>query len=272
MQENTSYSINLLSINSNLNTKKLGKNIKYFDEVSSTNIIAKDLASKESSDGTLIISKTQTSGKGRLNRSWISPEGGIWASLILKPNFFPLHASKITILAASALAITLKNHNLDIKIKWPNDLLLNNKKICGILTEMKCVNNKINYIILGFGINVNIVSEDIPTELKNKCTSLFLETENKFNVNELLCEFLQNFESLYFEFLQSYCIDTALKIYRENSSVINKKIIISSNSKYEEVFCKNITADGGLIIIDTDSNERILFSGDVTLSSNYASK
>ncbi|ATD54740.1 biotin--[acetyl-CoA-carboxylase] ligase [Clostridium chauvoei] len=266
----SSYDIlNPLEIKEKLKTKNIGKNINYFESIDSTNIKAKNLANSNSPDGTLVISETQSLGKGRLDREWISPKGGIWASLILKPNLEPIHAPKITLIAAAAMAITLKGYSLDIKIKWPNDLILKDKKVCGILTEMNCDMDRINYIILGFGLNVNIPEKNIPINLKSKATSLLISTGKSFSRTDLLCNFLNNFEILYNELLDKNHANTSIDICRKYSLFIDEEIIISTLNENKKVKCIDITSDGSLLVLDSLGNKSKVFSGEVSLSKNY---
>ncbi|MBU3089204.1 biotin--[acetyl-CoA-carboxylase] ligase [Clostridium gasigenes] len=261
--------ISLNEIKSNLTTTFMGKELHYFKEVTSTNSTAKDLAIKDAPNGTLVISEIQTSGKGRLGRIWTSPKGGIWASLILRPDIEPINCPKITLIAAAAEAITLESYNLKPEIKWPNDLLLKNKKFSGILTEMSCDMDRVNYIILGFGINVNLSKEDIPNDLLDKATSLSIEYGCNLNRTELLCNYLQNFETLYNEFIFNNSIDKTIDICRKNSMLIGKKIIITSRDKDENVFCIDIATSGELLVRDSLGKERLIFSGEASLSKNY---
>lgn len=261
--------ISLNNLKSNLNTSFIGKEINYFKELESTNSTAKDLAIKNANNGTLVISEIQTMGKGRLGRIWSSPKGGIWASLILRPNIEPIHAPKITLIAAAAEALTLESYNIKPEIKWPNDLLLNKKKFSGILTEMSCDMDRVNYIILGFGINVNLSTEDISSDLKDKATSLFIEHGSSFNRTELLCKYLYNFETLYNELLLENSISKTIDICRKNSMIIGKEIIITRSGKDETVFCLNISNSGELLVKDFLGNETLIFSGEVSLSKNY---
>ena len=261
--------ISLNEIKSNLTTNFIGKELHYFKEVASTNSTAKDLAIKDAPNGTLVISEIQNSGKGRLGRVWTSPKGGIWASLILRPDIEPINCPKITLIAAAAEAITLESYNLKPEIKWPNDLLLKNKKFSGILTEMSCDMDRVNYIILGFGINVNLSKEDIPNDLLDKATSLSIECGCNLNRTELLCNYLQNFETLYNEFIFNNSINKTIDICRKNSMLIGKKIIITSRDKDENVFCIDIAPSGELLVKDFLGKERLIFSGEASLSKNY---
>lgn len=253
----------------NLTTTSIGQEINYFKELASTNISAKELAIKDSPHGTLVVCEVQTSGKGRLGREWTSPQGGIFASLILRPNIEPIHASKITLIAAAAEAITMESLNIKSKIKWPNDLLVNDKKLSGILTEMSCDMDRINYVILGFGINVNLSKDNIPHDLLNKATSLSIEYGHKFNRSEILYSYLNNFEILYNELINNNSISKTLDICRNYSMLIGKEIIITTRDKDETVFCIDIASSGELLVRDSNGNEKLIFSGEASLSKNY---
>ena len=145
-------------IESQIETKWAGRTTVYFDEVDSTNTRAKFLAEEGAVHGTLVAAEQQNAGKGRRGHTWESPRGnGIWMTLILKPDILPQSASMVTLIAALAIARSIKkSYGLDAKIKWPNDIVINGKKVCGILTEMSSDIETINYIIIGMGINANI--------------------------------------------------------------------------------------------------------------------
>jgi len=161
-------------IREGLDTKVFGKrDIVYFTETDSTNTRAKDLAARGAPEGTLVISERQTKGRGRKGRSWFSPsQGGIYTSLILRPSISPSEAPKITLLSAVVVAETLRSlTGLSAIIKWPNDILINGKKIAGILTEMSTEMDAIDYIVVGLGLNVN--TPDFPDDIREKATSIF---------------------------------------------------------------------------------------------------
>ena len=149
-----------------LNTSIIGKNIIHFDDIDSTNIKAKELAQKDIEDGSIIISEKQTLGSGRFNRKWFSPLGGLWFTLVLRPNIPPTEAPKITQIAAASIYKTLRDFNINTTIKWPNDILLNDKKLCGILAEMKCDMDRVHYLILGIGISVYPVYKAVGNSMK----------------------------------------------------------------------------------------------------------
>ena len=160
-------------IKNGLRTRFVGKDIVFFEEVDSTNRVAKQLAQKGAAAGAVVVAEAQGKGRGRLERPYFSPAGkGIWFSVILRPHILPQEAPKCTLLAAVAVAMAMKRFGLKAEIKWPNDILHEGKKLTGILTEMSAEIDRINYIVIGTGINVNIEEEEFPEELRDKATSL----------------------------------------------------------------------------------------------------
>ena len=160
-------------IKNGLRTRCIAKDIVFFEEIDSTNQVAKQLAQKGAAAGTVVVAESQGKGRGRLERSYFSPAGkGIWFSVILRPHILPQEAPKCTLLAAVAVAMAMKRFGLKSEIKWPNDILHEGKKLTGILTEMSAEIDRINYIVIGTGINVNIEEEEFPEELRDKATSL----------------------------------------------------------------------------------------------------
>ncbi|ADL53807.1 biotin--[acetyl-CoA-carboxylase] ligase [Clostridium cellulovorans] len=253
----------------NLNTCCFGKTFLYLPTIDSTNIKAKELANQDQSkypNGFLIISEEQTNGKGRLGRTWHSPSGcGLWFSLILRPNINLVDIPKITLISAVALCDSLKNSGVDSQIKWPNDILINNKKIAGILTEMSSLNSIVNFVILGIGLNVNTKASQFPLELKETASSLFIEYGNNFDKSKILADFLYIFEDLWFKFLTNGSFDHILAKYKETSTVLHKKVKIINAGKESLVFVKDITEDGSLLVVTADGDEKLIISGEVSL-------
>ena len=160
-------------IKNGLRTRFVGKDIVFFEEVDSTNRVAKQLAQKGAAAGAVVVAEAQGKGRGRLDRPYFSPAGkGIWFSVIVRPHILPQEAPKCTLLAAVAVAMAMKRFDLKAEIKWPNDILHEGKKLTGILTEMSAELDRVNYIVIGTGINVNMEEEDFPEELRDKATSL----------------------------------------------------------------------------------------------------
>lgn len=253
-----------------LKTKYIGKNIKYYNTIDSTNTKAKELGRLGEDEGTCIISEEQTGGRGRLGRIWVSPKfKGIWMSIILMPDIEPIEASKVTQIGAASVCRAIKELGVDAKIKWPNDIVLNNKKICGILTEMSGEINKINYIVMGIGINVNIEEDEFQEDLKDIATSIKIATGLTIKRKELIAEILNNFEVLYDEFIKSGTIKESIKVCRENSALIGKQVkIIKRENK---VFAKavGIGESGELIVEYSDGKVEKIVSGEVSVRGMY---
>lgn len=253
----------------NLNTLYLGKTFLYLPTIDSTNVKAKELASQDQfnyPDGSLIVSEEQTKGKGRLGRIWHSPSGrGLWFSLILRPTVDLVSISKVTLISAVALCDALKNSGVSPQIKWPNDILINNKKVAGILTEVNSVNNFVNFVILGIGLNVNTKTSEFPLELKEIATSLLIEYNRQFDRATILSNFLHIFEHLWFEFLKTGSLGHIMMKYKENTIIIGKKVKLINGSQEELVFVKDITEDGALLVLTEDGDDKRIVSGEVSL-------
>ena len=257
-------------VNPYLNTNYIGKDIRYYNTIDSTNTKAKELGTAGAKEGTVVISEEQTGGRGRLGRQWVSPKfKGIWMSIILKPDIEPMEASKITQIGAAAVCMSINDLGLKATIKWPNDIVLNGKKVCGILTEMSGELNKINYIVMGIGINVNIESEDFPGDIKDIATSIKIEAGKKVKRKELVASIFNNFEKLYDEFINSGTIKNSINICRENSALIGNDVKIIKRN--EEVFAKAIglTEDGELIVEYNDGKVDKIVSGEVSVRGMY---
>lgn len=179
-----------------LETELFGRHIYFQEEVASTQLIAHDFVNKGAPHGSLVVSDHQTNGKGRLQRTWHSPNGtGIWMSLILRPEI-PLHkAPQMTLLASVAITEAIAQQTgLSPSIKWPNDILLNGKKVVGILTELKAEADQVHAVIIGPGINVNQTANDFPEELKDVATSLQMELGEKVDRAALIQTIMSTFE------------------------------------------------------------------------------
>lgn len=253
-------------ISENLTTKYIGKNLFYFESLDSTNTKAKELASKDATHGTVVISEEQTSGKGRLGRVFVSPKRkGIWMSIIIRPDIEPLKVPKITQVGAAALVKTFENFNIKVQVKWPNDIILNNKKLCGILTEMSGELNKVSYVVMGIGINANLDKEDFPEDLRDKATSISIETGNYIKRKEFVSILINTFEKLYEEFVEEDNIKTSVSICRDHSLLIGKEIKIINRN--EEIFAKALDLDenGELVVEFKDGSIHKIFSGEVSI-------
>lgn len=248
-----------------LSTEFIGREIVYLDTVDSTNEEIKRRADR-SREGLVVISEEQSVGKGRLGRNWTSRKGaGIYMSILLKPDIYPQDAPKITQVAAAAVVKGLKESGVDAKIKWPNDIILKEKKVAGILTEMTGELMRVEYITLGIGINVNNGIEDFPEEIANKASSLKLEEKKEFERKKIASAVLNNFEKLYSDFLERGSISVSIEICKANSILLGKEVRVISRKS--EILRKavDINEDGELVVEDGDGNQESVFSGEVSI-------
>lgn len=241
----------------------IGKEIHIFQEIDSTNIKGMELSNKGSPEGTIILAETQTMGKGRLGRSWISPEGNIYLSVILRPNISPSRATLITLMAAVASASALKKAlNISASIKWPNDIIINGKKVGGILTEMNSEMERINYIVLGIGINVNMNPSILPPDIRVAATTLKEIIGRDLMRIEILSALLKELEVWYKIFLGSGS-GPVLDEWRKLSPGLGKRIKVTSLNRIIEGIAEGIDDYGRLLVrLDGGQVEKIS-SGDV---------
>ncbi|MFH1322773.1 MAG: biotin--[acetyl-CoA-carboxylase] ligase, partial [Methanobacteriota archaeon] len=237
-------------IKAGLKTIMMGKNIHYFKETESTNILARDMAGSVD-EGTVVIAESQTGGRGRMGRKWISPEGGIWFSVILKPKMEPLHAPRLTLLAGVAVAKTIRSYGLLAKIKWPNDVLINGKKVCGILTEIGAEMDSIQYVVVGVGIDANVDTETFPGEVRDISTSLKNELGHDIDRVEFLQNLLYQLESLYYKF-QKEGFSSIMEEWRLMSATIGQWVKITTQSRIMYGEAIGVNSDGTLILETSD--------------------
>ncbi|WP_446899039.1 biotin--[acetyl-CoA-carboxylase] ligase [Clostridium sp. LBM24168] len=250
-----------------LHTNCIGKNFFYFDSINSTNMKAKELAEKGEPHGTVVVSEEQTIGHGRLGRTWISPKyKGIWLSIILRPETAPIDVPKITQIAAAAVITALGELKIDGSIKWPNDIIINHKKVCGILTEMSGELNRVNYVIVGIGINVNLDKEDFEDNtIANKASSLKIETASLIDRKFLLGTLINNFEKLYMEFKKEATVKSSISICKEHSAVLGRDIRILSSGKSYFAKAIDIGENGELVVKYPDGSIRNIISGEISI-------
>jgi BirA family biotin operon repressor/biotin-[acetyl-CoA-carboxylase] ligase len=257
----TSY-IKREEIVKDLNTEFIGKNIYIFNEVMSTNTLAKFLAENGVEKGTVIISEKQTKGRGRSGKKWESPLGGVWLSIILSPHLDNTKAPIITLATGVAVVKTIKKLGIkNVEIKWPNDVLIKGKKVSGILAEATAKFNSIENVIIGVGIDVNLNIEDIHEDLHEKTTSLNKEIDSKISESLVIKIFLEEFEKICKSF-ENEKIETILKEWRKYSYSIGKYAEIKEpfNNSYEG-YIVGINKEGALIIEKGDGSFEKLISG-----------
>ncbi len=206
-------------LNQYLKTSWLGKNIIYEEIMESTNKYAKKLGEENVTNGTVVVTKKQTAGRGRRGRNWISPEGNCYFSLLLKPSIQTEHASRLTLVSALALAEAINNvAGLETQIKWPNDVVVDGKKLCGILTESSIDVDDLKYVVIGIGINVN--QKKFDPEIDSMATSISLQLGQDVECAHMIAEFLNCFEMYFSIFIQTEDLSMLLSQY--NALLVNK--------------------------------------------------
>ena len=249
------------NIKKNIKTKYVGRKIIHFNMIDSTNAYAKNMENTLE-NGTVITCEEQTLGRGRLGRKWESKNGSLSMSIFLKPEINSHHVSKVTQVCAAAVCKALEGLGVNTQIKWPNDIFLNDKKICGILTEIKTEKNSVGHIIIGIGLNVN--NDDFSEEIRSIASSIFLETGMKLRKSLVAAEILNNFELLYNEFLNRN-FKKSLDICREDSYIIGKQIDLIENKIAIRAKAVDLGNDGELIIQYEDGRTDFIISGEVSV-------
>jgi BirA family biotin operon repressor/biotin-[acetyl-CoA-carboxylase] ligase len=253
-------------LTSDLDTKFMGKRIVYYEEVTSTQEMAEKLARNGAVEGTVAIAEQQTGGRGRKGRIWTSPpQGGIYMSFILRPNLRPAYVIQIPLIAGVALAKTIqKILPLHANIKWPNDIYIGNKKVAGILTEMNSELDKVNYIILGIGINVNTQLDSLQEEVRSKTTSLVAEYGQSVSRASIIRQFFIEFERIYHRFLISG-FSTIRHQWKMLTNTLGYRVKVYDDTT--EIFgtALDIDEEGFLLIKKDDGTIEKIISGDVSL-------
>lgn len=256
------------NIEKNIKTDICGKNVKYMYEVDSTNEEIKRMAA-ESDDGLLVVADAQIKGKGRLGRKWESPHNNdIYMSLLIKRDISPVKAPMVTIVAAMSVLDTIKKYTEDVYIKWPNDIVVNGKKICGILTEMKSNIYKTEYVIVGIGINVN--GDTFAEDIKDKATSLYLETKKHQDRVPIIADVMASFEKYFKAFMETGDLSLLVDDYNEKLININRKVEIIENSEKYTAIALGINEVGELLVKKEGSDEITpIISGEVSVRGVY---
>ncbi|MEN6318801.1 MAG: biotin--[acetyl-CoA-carboxylase] ligase [Syntrophaceae bacterium] len=254
-------------IQEGLHTSTFGKRgIVYFSETDSTNIRAKLIANDGAPEGTVVVAEKQTQGRGRRGRRWFSPPGdGIYTSIILRPLLSPNEAPKLTLLASVAVAeAILSMTSLNVNIKWPNDILVNGRKIAGILTEISTEMDKIDYVVIGVGLNVNTPWESFPPDIRGRATSILTETGRPFPRIVLLRAYLEWLE-IYYETLNSKGFQPVMNRWKNLADIIGRRISVEMIDRVSTGEVLDVDKDGFLLLRDTEGAIERIISGDVTL-------
>lgn len=265
MKDNST--INRTILTENLKTKWLAQELIYLPEVDSTNQEVKRIASNYP-DGTVVVAEYQTAGKGRLGRIWSSPKGtGLWFSILLKPEITPNQIAGITLACGLGVCRAIRKYTgLNALIKWPNDIIIGNKKICGILTEMKAEANRISYAIAGIGINVN--TTEFEEDIKHKATSLSVEANKAIDRAELFKEIMVYLEKSFDDYFSKP--DGAISDeYIKLCATLGRNVTVTRGNTIFNGRAVGVEATGDLLVEASDGTTIQVSSGEVTVQGIY---
>lgn len=253
------------AIKRSLSTSVVGREIVHLDSTTSTNDIAKSLAREGAADGTVVLAEAQTAGRGRLGRQWLSPPGAsILCSVVLRPHLASEQAFYLTVVCSLAIGQAVKRMTgLQPYLKWPNDILIEDRKVVGVLTEMELVEKKLTWAVVGFGLNVNFDPRDLP-DLGQEASSLSLELGRDVSRAELLIEILQELDSRYAS-LTSGGLLSIFEEWKLNLGTLGRSVRITSPEAVVEGVASTVDIDGALIVRKPDGRMERVLVGDVSL-------
>ena len=256
-------------LESTIHTDWAGANVFFFERTDSTNTRVKRLAESGEPHGTLAVAEIQDGGKGRRGRSWVSPPGvGIWMSLLLRPQIDSVSASMLTLVMALSVSRGIKETTgIDTQIKWPNDLVLNRKKICGILTEMSTELMEIQYVVIGSGINVS--QEGFPEEIKETATSLLIETGKQYRRSSIVAQVMKAFEEYYQSFCETEDMSGLKEEYNKRLVNLGREVLVLAPSGEFSGISEGINEKGALIVRLADGTKTEVISGEVSVRGVY---
>jgi BirA family biotin operon repressor/biotin-[acetyl-CoA-carboxylase] ligase len=247
-------------------TPTIGRDIRVFEETTSTNDVADKLGRDGVKEGVVVLAEKQTKGRGRLGRNWVSLRGkGLWFSVLLRPPLPPQSATRITIASATAMVRALRaSTGLACEVKWPNDLLIHGKKLCGILTEMAAELESIKHVVLGIGLNVNFDSNDFPPEIRQIATSLKIETGRAFRRCEIAAAILRELDMDYRRILKGD-FESIANEWEAACTTIGHNIEIASGNRVIAGRAESLDSEGALLLRTEHGRLERIIGGDVTL-------
>ena len=252
-------------IGSGLKSKILGCKIFCFKEVTSTQEVAKKLAVQGCVEGTVVVAEKQTRGRGRIGREWVSPLGGVWLSIVLRPNLPPQYAQRITLTTSVAVAKTVRRlYGLNAKIKWPNDVLVDGYKVCGILVEASGEADRINYMVVGVGVNLNVDFSMVKPNLSKTATSISQILGRKVSRVEFIREFLFEMEKAYITLTKNR-FNQILAEWRKLSETLGCRVKVISQKEVFTGEALDVDEDGYLLVRLKDGTVKRVVSGDVSI-------
>ncbi|MEY8319640.1 biotin--[acetyl-CoA-carboxylase] ligase [Lachnospiraceae bacterium 46-61] len=246
------------------NTVKIAKEVYFYEQTDSTNNCIRKLAKEGKKEGVVAVAEIQTAGKGRRGKEWKSPKGtGIWMSILLTPNITPPEAPVLTLLAGLAVCRAVRQQTgLKAMIKWPNDVLISNKKICGILTELYAEMDSVHFIITGIGINVN--TEAFPEELQKIATSLKIEKGETISRKNMIKAVIEEFEKIYLQYEKCCSFLPFREEYKKYCINIGKELQVLSKQSFTAKGI-DITEKGELLVQKQTGEKVVVFSGEVSI-------
>lgn len=253
-------------INHGLKSSIIGQKIICLSETVSTNAAAFRMAEEGAAEGTVVLADSQSGGKGRLGRSWASPGGvNLYCSIVLRPPIQPMAASQLTFLSVVAVARAIEHLTpLSPRIKWPNDILVDGKKVAGLLNEMSAETDKVNFVVLGIGVNLNMTAGQFPEDLRNPATSLFLETGDKVSRADFARSMLQELDNIYGEFLQQG-YGPVRREWLQRSRLAGERVSVTDNDRVISGRVTGIDEYGALLLKGDDGAEIQVLAGDVKI-------
>ncbi|HVP15983.1 MAG TPA: biotin--[acetyl-CoA-carboxylase] ligase [candidate division Zixibacteria bacterium] len=258
-----SAEIALEKFQESLYTKRFGRRVFFSREVNSTSEWAKNLAKMGAGEGTVAVAETQTAGRGRLGREWASPRGGLWFSIVLRPKLEASEAAKLVFVASLAVAEALhEKYGLRTETKWPNDVLVQGKKICGVLAEMNTKGETINYVVLGIGVNANFANDALPEFVKTNATSIEKEFGKKIRLESLLKALLEKMETIYDRYLEAG-FSPLLEQWKTYAGFLGRKVVITDQEERLNGLALDVDLDGALILKLEDGTRRRIRVGDL---------
>jgi len=252
-------------VRSGLQTSRFGQEVYYYPQIDSTNSAARQLAEKSAQEGTMVITDEQLRGRGRLSRTWVSPpKKDLLFTIIFRPDMKPIQVFRLTLISSLAISRAIERETgLQPLIKWPNDLYLENKKCCGILTEFAGEQDRVTYCLVGIGINVNSNPGEYP-EIRDTATSLSQCLKKEVPRMPILKAILEDIEQNYQQ-LREEGVGKLREEWNNRSLILGKQVLVSSDEAEEHGIAESMDEDGFLILIDEKGEKKKILSGDVSL-------
>jgi BirA family biotin operon repressor/biotin-[acetyl-CoA-carboxylase] ligase len=257
------------AIEPHLETEWLGRSLVCHDVTGSTNDDAGVLARDGAPEGTVVLADAQTAGRGRLGRDWVSrPRLNLYASLLLRPKIAPADAPQLSLVAGVAVAHALERVGLEPGIKWPNDVLIDGRKVCGVLTEIEAEADMVGSVVVGIGVNLNSERDDFPEELQDRAVSVLMATGAKVNRAFFVATLLECFERAY-ERWRDGGFGPLKDDWERRATLLGKPVEVAAASATTTGICVGIDSDGALLLKGDDNEVRRVIAGDVTLVGGY---